>query len=507
MSSSLLSVTRDVVDAARRDGHWLNAAGEIASRARATNASVAECLAAATLLDEALSENGAKGVTRPDMLRCEMLIVLRDLHLLQPASVYSADARRAEQHINAVRHSLNGTVRPLERALACALLPSWAAALPFGPHWALQIRVICLNLISVLGSHVDNSAEKPQPTVTLVSALNALVAVTRHWASSRAPLRANSPARCLPDFVFAAAGIIANQLERVAASTAATTDEHKLTSEETDILAMLGVSAAVALELFLPLFEPAGSGSFGHTPGDPGLSATDLENQEAMYSRLLHAIKSCTLASVAAAAAEATILADVTAEDGKDVISSAGTGPISHDAASTCTSVCAAVCAVTSAALVSISGPTLGRAFELAPLAATALVQALHGCLPPQSCSEVYSNGHVHVELQLAARELVSQCVERQQWQPKMALPENRRTEGGELPGSVHKTMPPVIGLDMASPTVPERSIEGDALKEEVRTPMVRVSSTMKTASVSLEPSPNQIFADLAPYTGPGKLD
>lgn len=148
------------------DRNWLSAARQLTSLAAFLNAPVEDCLAAAGDLDAAMVEAGASAAARS-----EVLCAMRNLpHLMAPVAA-SADARIAERLINAARPALRQGTRPGACALACSLLPTWAASLPFGPHWALQIRVLCHNLLAVL-STFDGDATDPLPAI---AALNALV--------------------------------------------------------------------------------------------------------------------------------------------------------------------------------------------------------------------------------------------------------------------------------------------------------------------------------------------
>ena len=256
----LLAEQRPVLAEVKLTRDWLDAAKATASIARRLRSPVSECMAAANALGEAMAAAGGDPSLSEQTEVLLALVVPLAEHLSTPDDA-SADARLAERQINAVRPALkSSTEQPLCAALACALLPHWAASLPHGPHWELQLRVVVHNLLAVLTSHghadgADDATPRadasPSPLVSL-AATNALVNVLRHWATAAArPSRQAGAAGELPAFVCAGAATLACELERAAGHSMAAGDGGTLEAGA-ESRYLHGVSAAVGLCGLLP---------------------------------------------------------------------------------------------------------------------------------------------------------------------------------------------------------------------------------------------------------------
>ena len=303
-------------------GDWVSAAREIVNLASVLRSPVDECLAAAAALEEAMLNND-------DLPSAEVLFALRGVqnHLSSPSGA-SADARLAERNINAVRPALREGSSTLSCALACSLLPAWAAALPLGPHWASQVRVVLRNLLAV--QHTASG-------VAAVAVLNALVAVIRNMAASNPRSVQGDPLS-----VSAVAAHVAASLE---ATTNASAD------------VMLGVSA--------------------------GLGAASLLREvphldEPSCARMLLALAQCVDAAAAAAAADATaaeaVRAAWTAQETPESVELVFATPDDDEALM-------AACAACSAALPALVGSAWRYALANAPAASLELTRALLACV------------------------------------------------------------------------------------------------------------------------------
>ena len=120
----------------------------------------------------------------PVLEQCEWLATLRCLpHLTAPAGPHVA-----ERFINEVRPFLAKGSSPLACAVACSLLPQWAANLDTSSaHWIQQLRIICQNLRTVQQQAPTESgplARGYSYAALKVSSVNAQAAVLLHWAAS-----------------------------------------------------------------------------------------------------------------------------------------------------------------------------------------------------------------------------------------------------------------------------------------------------------------------------------
>ena len=356
-----------ILAAAETDGNWAHAASDLAGLAAVLRSPVADCLAAAAELERAMRKH--ERVWQDGEL--EVLFELRGVltHLSTPSGA-SADARLAERNINAARPALRADGDSLPCALACSLLPTWAAALPLGPHWAAQMRVLLCNLLAVDANHASG--------VAVIAATNALVAITRHIAVSNP--------RCVSDEahleVSAVASAVAARLEATCeASTAPTAP-------------MLGVSAGLGASTLL----------------------RDVALDEESSGRLLRAIAKCVDTAAGAAAADAQAEAEAIAavlerppdewmevEAAEEVVETAEAAAASSGAAPVAGGATAA-CAAVSAALPPLIGPAWGVALARSPSAALELVKALLSCEPDAPPSAFIGD-----ETRLAASLLLSQ--------------------------------------------------------------------------------------------------
>ena len=129
----------------------------------------------------------------PVLEECEWVATLRCLPHLTAADGPHA----AERCINDVRPFLASGSSPLASALACALLPQWAAKLDAsGAHWLQQLKIICQNLRTVQQQAPTESAARtgyvpgtrreygPGYAALKVASVNAQAAVLLHWAST-----------------------------------------------------------------------------------------------------------------------------------------------------------------------------------------------------------------------------------------------------------------------------------------------------------------------------------
>ena len=129
----------------------------------------------------------------PVLEQCEWLATLRCLpHLTAPRGPHTA-----EQYINEVRPFLAKGSSPLACAVACSLLPQWAANLDASSaHWLQQLKIICQNLRTVQQQAPTESAARTgyvpgtHPgygyayAALKVASVNAQAAVLLHWAAS-----------------------------------------------------------------------------------------------------------------------------------------------------------------------------------------------------------------------------------------------------------------------------------------------------------------------------------
>jgi hypothetical protein len=181
---------------------------ELSDILRCLKVTLAECLAAVSILEAAVASENSISLTES----CEWLASLRDLpHLLVPPDA-CADARLPETNMLAVRGHLSaaaahdGQSAGLAEALACTLLPQWVGALPAGPHLSLQMRSVCQSLSTVV-------YESGSPLCRL-AALNSLVAIVLLWERAcGAQVDADASP---PEFISGAIQILVSLVEQQA---------------------------------------------------------------------------------------------------------------------------------------------------------------------------------------------------------------------------------------------------------------------------------------------------
>ena len=152
----------------------------------------------------------------PTMELVELVATLRCL----PHLTSSDQPHVAEKHINDVRPWLTKDSSPLACALACSLLPQWAANLdPDGAHWLQQLRILCQNLRTVQLQQAPAQEGAPPASALKVATVNAQAAILLHWAAL-APAADEVPA-----FVGTAVEGFVVQLAQVATGESARRDD------------------------------------------------------------------------------------------------------------------------------------------------------------------------------------------------------------------------------------------------------------------------------------------
>ena len=228
----------------------------------------------------------------PVLKQVEWLDMLRCLpHLTEDASSSGAH-HAAERHINDVRPflSMRRDVGPLGCALACTLLPQWAACLDAkGAHWLQQCRIICTNLRTVQQQAPPAEEGREASVLALkVAALNAQAAIVLHWARSVGAV--NHTDEAVPAFVAAVTEGLLSELSELAREPAPALAVAGLRRD-----GVLGLAAAVGLGQLVQQLA--------------GRSAV----QGAVAAKMVGVVAECARASVALDGAEASAAADGTA--------------------------------------------------------------------------------------------------------------------------------------------------------------------------------------------------
>ena len=168
----------------------------------------------------------------PVLEQCEWVAALRCLPHLTAADGPHA----AERCINEVRPFLAKGGSPLACAVACSLLPQWAANLDVSSaHWLQQLKIICQNLRTVQQQAPTESAARTgyvpgthreyglSYAALKVASVNAQAAVLLHWAASSESSEASAAAaeeegedNQRPAFVETVVGGLVAQLAQVA---------------------------------------------------------------------------------------------------------------------------------------------------------------------------------------------------------------------------------------------------------------------------------------------------
>ena len=168
----------------------------------------------------------------PVLEQCEWVAALRCLPHLTAADGPHA----AERCINEVRPFLAKGSSPLACAVACSLLPQWAANLDVSSaHWLQQLKIICQNLRTVQQQAPTESAARTgyvpgthreyghAYAALKVASVNAQAAVVLHWAASSESSEASAAAEGeegednqRPAFVETVVGGLVAQLAQVA---------------------------------------------------------------------------------------------------------------------------------------------------------------------------------------------------------------------------------------------------------------------------------------------------
>ena len=185
-----------------------------------------------TLAAVAQAETRLDVANVPVLEQCEWVAALRCLpHLTGRADGPHA----AERCINEVRPFLAKGSSPLACAVACSLLPQWAANLDASSaHWLQQLKIICQNLRTVQQQAPTESAARTgyvpgthrdyghAYAALKVASVNAQAAVLLHWAAasesseaSAAAAEAEGEDNQRPAFVETVVGGMVAQLAQV----------------------------------------------------------------------------------------------------------------------------------------------------------------------------------------------------------------------------------------------------------------------------------------------------
>ena len=326
-----------LLSAAKATGDYTQAAVEIASLAGVLRSSVGETLSAAAALDEAMPDE----CSRFEPL-CALRAVQQDLSMPRPGAC--ADARLPEKNINDARPALRAGESPLACALACSLIPGWAVALPRGPHWPSQMRVLLHNVLAVDANHAPSKGA----SVASIAALNALMALLRLWVSGASYSSSDHPVA-----VSAVAAATASHLEAAAYAPTSKPDNN-----DAQMTTMHGVSAGLAA----------------------GTLLKDIPLDAPSTARLLIALARCVDRAAADAKEEKeeeeAAAAATEAEEEEEEVEAALAGLTLRE--SSPSSACAAA---VSAALPVLVGNGWPRAIDLAPSASMELTRALLACV------------------------------------------------------------------------------------------------------------------------------
>ena len=195
LQAGLLSVLHETeVGALSRGG----AIHELSALLRFLKPSLPETLAAVAQAEARLDVANV-----PVLEQCEWVAALRCLPHLTAADGPHA----AERCINEVRPFLAKGSSPLACAVACSLLPQWAANLDASSaHWLQQLKIICQNLRTVQQQAPTESAARTgyvpgthreyghAYAALKVASVNAQAAVLLHWAAASESSEASAAA-------------------------------------------------------------------------------------------------------------------------------------------------------------------------------------------------------------------------------------------------------------------------------------------------------------------------
>mmetsp|Transcript_4241 Transcript_4241/g.9107 ORF Transcript_4241/g.9107 Transcript_4241/m.9107 type:complete len:455 (-) Transcript_4241:642-2006(-) len=342
-----------------------------------------EAFDAVRRLGQALAEL-AEQASYPLLLQCEWIAILRQLPHLTQQDGGSRGCRSAEAYINEVRPLLARASHATSSdtfasgngcavALACSLIPQWAAGISHtGAHWPQKLRIISQTLLAV---HRSAAAES---RLCAVSALNGVLGVGLVWAQALQRRGFTHDTPVLDIGVGLACEHLSSWVEASPFATAVTA-ESAATAES----AVTAASCTSAIESDQPLPHPARMAGTTHE-----------------------------LASVL------TISSAV----GVRALLGLGVMPRVH-LVPLCRSVCdllllarrgdAVACHAACALLAGLNGSSWTETLQTEPAAAAELVSSLVGCLPSKAAA-LHGEADAPPELQLCAIALLDSFVSTQ---------------------------------------------------------------------------------------------